>query len=735
MNKITKTIKTTETPAIRQPAKESPITRQPVPEALELNYMPYAMSVIISRAIPEIDGFKPSHRKLLYTMYKMGLLTGGRIKSADVVGQTMRLNPHGDAAIYETLVRLTRGHAALLHPFVDSKGNFGKQYSRDMAFAASRYTEVKLDSICNEIFSNIDKDSVDMVDNYNSTTLEPVLLPTTFPNLLTTPNQGIAVGMASSVCSFNLVEICNTCAKWIINPNLDIMKGILAPDFASGAQIIYKREELEAIYQTGRGSFKLRAKYRIERDRKNNICIEVYEIPYTTTIEAIIDKVVALVKSGKLKDIVDIRDETDLRGLKIAIDIKKSADPDRIMRRLFDLTTLQDTFSCNFNFLIASRPRTMGIIEIFTEWLAFRMECLKRRLRHDIDRLEKQILLLEGLAKIAKIPANIDRAIKIIRQTELEDLVVSNLAEAFEIAESQAEYIAEIRLRNLNSQYLQKKVAELDDLQQQLDDLKKLLDDDDELRNFIAKELKAVAKKYGSPRRTEIIEEEQFFEEKEEIPDYPIKLIVTEQGYFKKIANLRQPTEQNVKEGDRILQELETSNIADILFFSNRYAVYKVRANDFGDSKAAVLGDYLPNLLEMDESEEICYIHATLDYSGFMLFAYENGKLAKVPLSSYEIRRKKILKAYSEKFNLVGMAYIPNDCDIFLIRGNDKALVFNTAILTPIATRNSNGVQVFTLRQNTLLTTFKPLFQPEEETEKYRIQKIPSVGRTLQIEL
>ena len=709
--------------------EEAHIIEQPVPVALELNYMPYTMHVIISRAIPEIDGFKPSHRKLLYTMYKMGLLTGGRIKSADVVGQTMRLNPHGDGPIYETLVRLTRGNNALLHPFIDSKGNFGKQYSRDMSFAASRYTEVKLDAICTEIFANIDKNTVDMVDNYNSTMLEPTLLPTTFPNLLVTPNQGIAVGMASSVCSFNMREVCLTTAKWIIDPNTDISKTLPAPDFSSGGQLIYKESEISTIYKTGRGSFKLRGRYRYD---KKNSCIEVYEIPYTTTIEAIIDKVANLVKAGKIREITDIRDETDLHGLKIAIDIKRSTDPDKLMHRLFNSTTLQDSFSCNFNFLVDGRPRTMGITEILSEWLKFRIDCYSRQIAFDIDRKTKQAHLLEGLSKVA---LDIDEAIRIIRQTPTEDMVIPNLMKGFEIDQPQAEYVAEIRLRNLNREYLLRRVGELDALLNEIAELKALHGSEDKLRESIAEQLKALAKKYGVPRRTEIIHEEEqtVFEEDEFIEDYSLKLFLSDHGYLKKISlvSLRSSGEQNLREGDSILQVVDATNKSDVLFFSNHHNVYKLRAYDLPDTRASALGEYLANRLEMDEGEQIIYMTATLDYSGNMIFAYENGKVAKVPLSGYAGRRKKMLKAYSEKTKLVGMCFQAEDGDLYLTRGTDKTMVMNTSLLSPITSRTTAGVQVFTLRKNTTLTLMRPMLEPDEEMELYRVTKVPSTGHFL----
>ena len=707
--------------------QEAYIVEQPVPLVLELNYMPYTMAVIVSRAIPEIDGFKPSHRKLLYTMYKMGLLSGGRIKSADVVGQTMRLNPHGDGPIYETLVRLTRGHNALLHPFVDSKGNFGKQYSRDMAFAASRYTEVRLDGICQEIFKDIDKNSVNMVDNYNSTTTEPVLFPTTFPNLLVTPNHGIAVGMASTVCSFNLREVCLTTAKWILNPDINIMESLPAPDFSSGGQLIYKEAEIENIYKTGRGSFKLRAKYRYD---KKNACIEVYEVPYTTTIEVIIDKVVNLVKTGKIREITDVRDETDLNGLKIAIDIRKSADPDKIMQRLFSLTTLQDSFSCNFNFLVNGKPRTMGITEILTEWLAFRMDCMRRQISFDIEKKTAQAHLLEGLSSVA---LDIDRAIKIIRETPKENMVISNLMDGFGIDKPQAEFVAEIRLRNLNREYLLRRVGELDDLHNEITELTELLGSDQKIHKLITVQLKDIAKKYGIARKTEIVQEEEQVPFEEVIDDYSLKLFLTEHGYFKKISlvSLRSAGDQNLKEGDGILQIVDTTNKADVLFFTDRQAVYKIKINDLPDTKASALGDYLANRLELEEGEQVIYMVATADYKGHMLFGYENGKVAKVPLTGYSGRRKKLLNSYSSKAKLIGICFLPDEGDLFLIRSSDKAMLINSALLSPITSRSTGGVQVFNLRKYTKLTKFQHLEEPDEDAEYYRVEKIPSTGRSL----
>jgi DNA gyrase subunit A len=608
-----------------------------------------------------------------------------------------------------------------------------------MAFAASRYTEVKLDDICKEIFKDIDKDSVDMVDNYDSTTLEPALLPTTFPNLLVTPNQGIAVGMASTVCSFNLREVCLTTAKWIINPEINIMENMPAPDFSSGGQLLYKEAEMESVYQTGRGSFKLRAKYRYD---KKNACIEVYEIPYTTTIEAIIDKVVALVKSGKVREISDIRDETDLHGLKIAIDIKKSADPDRLMHRLFSLTPLQDSFSCNFNFLVNGRPRTMGIAEILSEWLNFRIGCLRRQIAYDIEKKTGQAHLLQGLSSVV---VDIDKAIKIIRQTSSEDMVIPNLMKGFDIDRPQAEFVAEIRLRNLNREYLLRRVGELDSLRAEIAGLTDLRGDDAKMRKLIAGQLKAVAKKYGEPRRTEIIHEEEqpAFEEDSFIDDYSLKFFLTAHGYLKKISlvSLRSAGEQYLKDDDHMLQILETTNKAELLFFTDRQAVYRMKAYDLPDTKASALGDYLANRLELAGDERVIYMVAASDYSGNMVFCYENGKLAKVPLAGYDVRRKKLLNAYSDRSKLVGMCYFPGDGDVYLMRSSDKAMVINTSLLSPIASRSTGGVQVFTLRKYTKLTQFRPL--PElpgpaeegDETEYYRTNKFPSTGRTVKRQL
>lgn len=717
----------------KEPPKEQNIIEQRITDTLELNYMPYAMSVIVSRAIPEIDGFKPSHRKLLYTMYKMGLLNGERTKSSNVVGQTMKLNPHGDGAIYETLVRLTEGNGALLLPLVDSKGNFGKQYSRDMAYAAPRYTEVKLSSICNEIFADIDKNTVEFVDNYDSSTKEPLLLPTLFPNILVNPNQGIAVGMASSICSFNLNEVCDTAIHYIKNENCDLLEYLKAPDFSTGGQLIYNQKELETIYSTGRGSFKVRAKYRY--DEKNS-CIEVYEIPYSTNIESIIDKIIQLVKTGKIRDITDIRDETDLNGLKIAIDVKKSTKPDLLMHKLFLSTPLSDTFSCNFNILIHGKPVTMGIREILKEWVAFRVESIQNQLSYEINKKEEKYHLLEGLSKIL---LDIDKVISIIRNTEQESKVVPNLITGFKIDNKQAEYIAEIKLRNINKEYILNRIKELDSLKKEIDTLKSILESETKIKAKICTQLKAVSKKYGKDRQTEIITEDDIIELTEDdfIEDYGIKLFLTEHNYFKKISliSLRSSGEQKLKEEDKIIYELETTNKAEILLFSNQSNVYKLKASDLNDCKASSLGEYLFNLLGMEVDEKIIYMTTTYDYSGHMIFIFENGKVAKVQLSSYytKVNRKKLVNAYSPKSKLIFMAKLEEDTDFLLMRNYDKATLFHTSLLPSNATKNSTGIQVYTLKKNSIITSVycKDEFL-SEDIEYYRTTKIPTTGHFIQ---
>lgn len=708
------------------------ITEQKITDTLELNYMPYAMSVIVSRAIPEIDGFKPSHRKLLYTMYKMGLQNGARTKSSNIVGQTMHLNPHGDAAIYETMVRLTEGNGSLLIPFIDSKGNFGKQYSRDMAYAAARYTEAKLAPICNEVFGDIDKNSVDFVDNFDATDKEPVLLPTSFPNILVNPNQGIAVGMASSFCSFNLVEICEATSAFISNPDCNIADYIKGPDFPGGGELIYNPEEMNAIYESGRGSFKVRAKYRYD---KKNSCIEIYEIPYTTNVETIIDKIIQLVKSGKIRDITDVRDETDLKGLKIAIDIKRSADPEMLMAKLFSLTTLCDSFSCNFNLLINGRPKTLGIKGVMEEWVIFRMDCVKRRLKYDLDKKSAKLHLLQGLSKIL---LDIDKAIDIIRNTEVDAMVIPNLITGFDIDQKQAEYVAEIKLRNINKEYILNRIQEISELVDSIADLTAILSSDAKVKRIISKELKNVAKKYGTPRRTSIISDvdTEKLQAEDLIEDYGIKLFLTVHNYFKKIplTSLRTSPEQKLKEEDSIMYECEATNRTDIVFFSDKHNVYKLKANDIADCKASSFGEYLANILNLEENEKIIYFTATTDYSGYMIFAFENGKVAKVPLESYATKtnRKKLVNAYSPKSPVIGMTYSSRDCDIVLIRDTDKALLFNTELIPLNVNKTSGGVQVFTMKKKSFITCmFNSSDFISDDIEKYRTKKLTSSGAAL----
>lgn len=708
------------------------ITEQKITDTLELNYMPYAMSVIVSRAIPEIDGFKPSHRKLLYTMYKMGLQNGARTKSSNIVGQTMHLNPHGDAAIYETMVRLTEGNGSLLLPFIDSKGNFGKQYSRDMAYAAARYTEAKLAPLCNEVFGDIDKNSVDFVDNFDATDKEPVLLPTSFPNILVNPNQGIAVGMASSFCSFNLVEICEATSAFISNPDCNIADYIKGPDFPGGGELIYNPEEMNAIYESGRGSFKVRAKYRYD---KKNSCIEIYEIPYTTNVETIIDKIIQLVKSGKIRDITDVRDETDLKGLKIAIDIKRSADPEMLMAKLFSLTTLCDSFSCNFNLLINGRPKTLGIKGVMEEWVIFRMDCVKRRLKYDLDKKSAKLHLLQGLSKIL---LDIDKAIDIIRNTEVDAMVIPNLITGFDIDQKQAEYVAEIKLRNINKEYILNRIQEISELVDSIADLTAILSSDAKVKRIISKELKNVAKKYGTPRRTSIISDvdTEKLQAEDLIEDYGIKLFLTVHNYFKKIplTSLRTSPEQKLKEEDSIMYECEATNRTDIVFFSDKHNVYKLKANDIADCKASSFGEYLANILNLEENEKIIYFTATTDYSGYMIFAFENGKAAKVPLESYATKtnRKKLVNAYSPKSPVIGMTYSSGDCDIVLIRDTDKALLFNTELIPLNVNKTSGGVQVFTMKKKSFITRmFNSSDFISDDIEKYRTKKLTSSGAAL----
>lgn len=715
------------------------IQEQKICETLETNYMPYAMSVIISRAIPEIDGFKPSHRKLLYTMYKMGLLNGNKTKSANVVGQTMKLNPHGDMAIYETLVRLTRGNDALLHPFIDSKGNFGKRYSRDMAFAAPRYTEVKLDEICAEIFRDMDKDTVDFIDNYDGTMKEPTLLPTTFPSILVNANQGIAVGMANNMCSFNLAEVCEATVEFIKNENVDIKQYLKAPDLSSGGQLIYKEKEINDIYNSGRGSFKLRAKYRY--DKKNN-CIEIYEIPYTTTTEAIMDAIIELVKDGKIKDIVDVRDEIDLSGLKITIDLKRGSNNEEyangLMNKLFKLTPLQDSFSCNFNVLVNGNPKVMGIKALLTEWLTFRIGCIKRQTAFDIARKEEKLHLLLGLKEIL---LDIDKAIKIVRDTEKDADVVPNLMKGFGIDQIQAEYIAEIRLRSLNKEYILKRISEVEDLQKEIEDLKGILADEKKVKRIIIKQLNDVSKKYGKPRRTEIIHEEviEVITEEHLIEDYNLKIFLTQHNYLKKIplVSLRSNPEHKLKDDDEIMQEIETHNKADLLLFSNKHTVYKLKIYEIEDCKASSLGDYLANLLQLEPDEKILYIVATDNYSGYMLFAFDNGKMAKIDLSSYATKtnRKKLANAYSDTAPLVYILFTTEDMELVAYSSINKILIFNTSNISPKTTRDSQGVQVLNSKKGSTMTQVKRVEEVEfKNLDYYRTKNIPATGYYLKEE-
>ncbi len=703
--------------------------KQKIVDTIEQNFMPYAMSVIISRAIPEIDGFKPSHRKLLYTMYKMGLLTGNRTKSANVVGQTMKLNPHGEMAIYETMVRLTRGNGALLHPYVDSKGNMGKQYSKDMRFAASRYTEVKLEKICEELMRDLDKNAVDFVDNYDGTLKEPVLFPATFPSILVNANQGIAVGMASNLCSFNLKEICDATVAYINDENADLLKYIKAPDFSTGGSLIYNEKEMRQVYSTGRGSFKVRAKYRFD---KANSCIEIYEIPYTTTVEAIIDSIIDIVKKGTIKEITDVRDETGLLGLKIALDIRKSAEPDLIMNKLYKLTPLEDSFSCNFNVLIDNRPKVMGIKEIIKEWLIFRIGCVKRQLLYDIDKKEEKLHLLLGLRKIL---LDIDKAIAIIRGTRNDSQVISNLMKGFDIDKTQAEFVAEIKLRNLNKEYILDKVAEVEKLQKEIEELKDISQNESKIRQIIAKQLKEVSKKYGQPRKTEIISEEHIEEITHEhmIDDYNLKLFLTEQNYLKKIplVSLRANPEQKLKDEDKIIQEIETHNKAELLLFSDRHTVYKLRCYDIPDCKASTLGEFLTNLLKMPDDERIIYIAATDEYEGWMLFSFENGKCAKIDLTSYATKtnRKKLANAYSDKSPLVDIRFLADDMDLVALSSINKVLVFNTSRINSKSTRSSQGVQVMKEKKGSFMCDVKSIKESGiRNPDYYRVKTIPGVG-------
>ena len=712
------------------------VLEQPITETLELNYMPYAMSVIVSRAIPEIDGFKPSHRKLLYTMYQMHLLGGNRTKSANVVGQTMKLNPHGDAAIYDTMVRLSRGYGALLHPLVDSKGNFGKVYSRDMAWAASRYTEVRLDPICAELFRDIDQDTVDFVDNYDGSMKEPTLLPTTFPNVLVSANQGIAVGMASNLCGFNLGEVCDAAAAFLKNPQVNLMEYLKAPDFPTGGELLYDEAALKQIYDTGRGSFQVRARWRY---LKSENLIEVYEIPYTTTVEAIMDKVAELIKAGKIKEIADMRDETDLNGLKITIDLKRGTDPDKLMAKLFKSTTLQDACSCNFNILIAGMPRVMGVGEILEEWTAWRMDGVRRRTYHVMKKKQEKLHLLKGLKKIL---LDIDRAIKIIRETEEDAEVVPNLMIGFGIDNIQAEYVADIKLRNINKEYILKRIEEVSGLEEEIADLQDIVSNPGRIKKIISQELSAVKKKYASPRRTEIVYDYQAagaLEEEDETPDYAVHVFCSKEGYFKKITpqSLRMSSEQKYKEGDGPYLYWEGNNRDMLLVFTDKQQCYKVSLSEFDDAKASVLGDFLPTKLGMDPGESFVWACLTSDYSGHLLFFFENGKVARVELSAYQTqtKRRKLTGAYSDKSPLVAGLLIKEDLEVAVTSTEGRCLVFHTAALTPKTTRSTQGVNVMTLKPKWKVEKAVPLADTTiVNAARYRARSLPVAGALLKEE-
>ena len=710
------------------------VMEQPICQTLEQNYMPYAMSVIVSRAIPEIDGFKPSHRKLLYTMYKMGLLTGARTKSANIVGQTMRLNPHGDQAIYETMVRLARGNETLLHPFVDSKGNFGKVYSRDMAYAASRYTEAKLDPICSELFRDIDADTVDFVDNYDGSMKEPTLLPTTFPNVLVSANMGIAVGMASNICSFNLQDVCRTAIALIKNPDADLLDTLPAPDFPTGGEILYDAAEMLQIYKTGRGTFRLRARWRY---LKEGNMIEIYEIPYTTATEIIMDKVAELIKAGKIREIADMRDETDLNGLKLTIDLKRGAEPEKLMQKLFKTTTLQDSFGCNFNILVGGMPRVMGVREIFEEWTAWRCECVKRRVYHQLQKKKDKLHLLKGLGKIL---LDIDKAIRIIRETELDAEVIPNLMIGFGIDQVQAEYVAEIKLRNINKEFLLNRLQETDSLEKEIAELEELLGSDKKIKAVICKELEAVSAKYGQPRKTLLIfDHEQEEPDEPDVPDYPVTVFLSREGYFKKITpqSLRMSGEQKFKEGDSLLLSRETTNAAELLVFTDRCQVYKTRLSDFDDGKASILGDYLPGKLGFDEGESFFAAIFPGDYTGNLLFVFENGKCAKVELSGYATKtnRRKLTGAYSDKSPLVAVLELPQEQELALYASDGRTLIFSTALLAAKTTRATQGVAVMALKKNAKIVRVQALSDSAIGNQaRYRAKSLPAAGALLRQE-
>lgn len=709
--------------------------QQPITETLEENYMPYIMSVIMSRAIPEIDGFKPSHRKLLYTMYKKGLLNSGRTKSANIVGETMKLNPHGDAAIYETMVRLTRAHEALLHPFVDSKGNFGRHYSRDMAYAAARYTEAKLEPICAEVFRDIDKDVVDFVPNYDGETTEPTLLPVSFPNILVNPNQGIAVGMASSICSFNLSEICETAIALMKDPQHDLMLTLTGPDFPTGGQLIYDADALRKIYSTGVGSIKVRASYRY--DKKNN-SIEVYEIPYSTTLEAIIEKIVDLVKAGKLREISDVRDLSD-KDLRISIELKRGTDPDKLMRKLFKLTTLEDSFSCNFNVLIAGTPRVMGVAELLGEWIAFRSECIKRGVFYDLNRKKERLHLLEGLRKIL---VDIDKAVRIVRQTEEDSEVVPNLMIGFGIDKVQAEFVADIKLRNFNKEYILNKTDEIDKLRRDIEDLQDVLDRPARIKKIMTDQLREIAKKYGKPRRTRIIyadETEADDDTDEQTPDYPVTIFVTKEGYFKKVTaqSLRMSGAHKFKEGDELAWTYESKNSAELLVFTDKQQVYKTKVSSFEDTKISLLGDYLPQVLGFEADENVVYAVPATDYSGHLLIFFKNGKCAKVPLDSYatKLNRRKLINAYSAASGLVGMFVAEAGADVVLTSSNGRILVINSDLIPAKTSRNAGGVTIMALKsKNTLERACRLAQDMFVRPDAYRVRSIPASGLFLKAE-
>ena len=710
------------------------VLEQPITRTLDENYMPYAMSVIVSRAIPEIDGFKPSHRKLLYTMYKMGLLNGGRTKSANIVGQTMRYNPHGDAAIYETMVRLARGNETLLHPFVDSKGNFGKVYSRDMAYAASRYTEAKLDAICQELFRDIDADTVDFVDNYDGSMKEPTLLPTTFPNVLVSANMGIAVGMASNICSFNLSEVCKTAVALIKNPEADLLDTLPAPDFPTGGEILYDAAEMMQIYKTGRGTFRLRARWRYVKEGN---MIEIYEIPYTTATEIIMDKVAELIKAGKVREIADMRDETDLNGLKLTIDLKRGTDPEKLMQKLFKTTTLQDSFGCNFNILIGGMPRVLGVREIFEEWTAWRCECVRRRVYFQLQKKKDKLHLLKGLGKIL---LDIDKAIRIIRETELDAEVIPNLMIGFGIDQVQAEYVAEIRLRNINKEFLLNRLQETESLEREIAELEELLGSEKKIKAVICKELDAVSSKYGQPRKTQLVYDHELeLPDEPDVPDYPVTVFISREGYFKKITpqSLRMSGEQKFKEGDVLLLSRETTNSAELLVFTDRCQVYKTRLSDFDDGKASQLGDYLPGKLGFDEGESFFDAIFPGDYSGNLLFVFENGKCAKVELSGYATKtnRRKLTGAYSDKSSLVAVLELSQEQELALYASDGRTLIFSTALLAPKTTRATQGVAVMALKKNAKLVRVRTLADSAIGNQaRYRAKSLPAAGALLRQE-